>query len=519
MMFFALTKRKLISTAIVLTLLILGVIATVFLNAKWQLTEASSLYSRNLKENIRYWVSNKLLNFGARNTIVYTNNGKIAKSIPVLVYHGIPNEGSGDNPFQSPNFLEQMKTLKASGWQTISLDQFYAFVQGDLELPEHSFLLTFDDGRKDTYYPADPVLKDLGFRAVMFAITKRSLSPDSSQSTYYLSEFELRQMQKSGRWDIESHGRDSHDWYTIDASGSIGHFFSNLFWVDATGQLESSDEFKNRVIYDLANSKKDLETVLNKEVLAFAFPFGDYGESITNFEDAKGILLGEVPKYYKMAFYQAWISEVETFNYPSKSQFMFKRIEPASSLSGADLALKLEEGLAKEMPYKAENFGQEWVGGWGGTSAGEALQLKAEADTTGASAGLSGSWWWSDYTFSTDVDWQSGSNIVLVARKQDAGNYYGCNFGGKSVSIKKATNGSSYNLLTQNYNLASLGKELNIGIRVNGSSVSCLVNGQVITKDNVNSNLPNGSIGVEVWDQEEGVAEATFDNVTVDPII
>src|SRR6185436_13268110 len=73
-------------------------------------------------------------------------------AIPVLLYHG---EGStSDMPTET--FVGQLHALYEAGWKTISMKQFEDFMRGSTGLPSHSFLLTFDDGRKDTFYNSDP---------------------------------------------------------------------------------------------------------------------------------------------------------------------------------------------------------------------------------------------------------------------------------------------------------------------------------------------------------------------------
>ena len=70
-------------------------------------------------------------------------------------------------------------------------------MKGEKNLPEKSFLLTFDDGRKDSYYPVDPILKALDYRAIMFVISGRSLGDEKEVSPFYLSSSELKRMQKA----------------------------------------------------------------------------------------------------------------------------------------------------------------------------------------------------------------------------------------------------------------------------------------------------------------------------------
>ncbi len=517
-MYFGLTKRKLLNAVVGLVVFTLAVFLTISLNSRFSVIEASSLYLRSAKEDVDFWFSTRVFNRDKVSSIVYPASRGAARSIPVLVYHGLPDEGGVDNPFNSLKFFEHMKALKAAGWETITLREFEKFIKKEGGLPEKSFLLTFDDGRKDTFYPSDPVLKDLGFEAVMFAITKKSLSPTEEQSPYYLSPYELESMEKSDRWEIESHGRDSHDWYYVNDQGAVGHFFSNLLWLEEERRLETEGEFRDRVIYDLSRSKSDLESALNKEVRFLAYPFGDYGQDGSNYKKAIQTVRAEAEKVYEMAFYQVWKGNTESFNYPSEDKFMMKRIEPLGDWSGEHLLELLESGLSKDLPYSASTFGEEWVSSWGEISKGEELVLKADKISTGAGAGLNGSWWWRDYTFTADVDWSSGSNVVMVARMDDDENYFGCNFGANKTYVKSVKDGLSTNIREASYPLP-LGDSLNLGVRARGSSIECLVNGRVVLQGTgVNYRSAQGGIGLEIWDEKKGVARVSFDNIKVETL-
>src|ERR1700722_8899402 len=146
------------------------------------------------------------------------------QSVPVLLYHGIVNQPDGTN-IELSDFVNQMVTLKKAGWQTITYDDFAAFMKGEKTLPAKSFLLTFDDGEKDSYYPVDPLLKALKYNAVIFVITHDSLNNNSSN--VYLTENELKEMINSGRWEVEANTQNGSGYIPIDANGDEGYFFSN----------------------------------------------------------------------------------------------------------------------------------------------------------------------------------------------------------------------------------------------------------------------------------------------------
>jgi hypothetical protein len=156
----------------------------------------NSFVVNNLKEDLIY--AKYDLKYSDLEVHNYSNSS--TQLIPVLVYHGIWNEPY-KNDVTIYNFEDQMRTLKENGYETITLEEFENFVNGKIELPEKSFMITFDDGVKSSYYNTDPILTSLDYNAIMFIITKYSLDEGSS---YYLSLEEIREMLGTGRWDIEA---------------------------------------------------------------------------------------------------------------------------------------------------------------------------------------------------------------------------------------------------------------------------------------------------------------------------
>ena len=132
-------------------------------------------------------------------------------AIPVLLYHGIGPEGDFSNAadasygIDAEDFATQMTEIRHAGYQTVPLQTFIDFVSGKpVELPPRPLLLTFDDGRADSWTGADSILRELHFTAVMFVDVGRVGHPE------YLTWQELRTAQDSGRWQLQLHSGEGH---------------------------------------------------------------------------------------------------------------------------------------------------------------------------------------------------------------------------------------------------------------------------------------------------------------------
>jgi peptidoglycan/xylan/chitin deacetylase (PgdA/CDA1 family) len=260
------------------------------------------------------------------------SNNVSSHSIPVLLYHGITDRNDGSDT-QMSGFLDQMVALHKAGYRTISTQSLIGFVRGTAELPDKSFMITFDDGRKDSFYNSDEILKKLNYSAVMFIITDHI-----GNSQYYLSAYEVRRMVALGRWEIGSHGRKAHDFMIIDENNTQGHFLTNKLWLGS--RYETDEEFTDRISADLAESRDFIEENFGVKAVGFAYPFGNFYQS-SNCPGCTSILQKAVSSTYGISFFQA-LPSVD-LDYQDGS-IGFRRINIASNMTGVGL-LKAIEGL------------------------------------------------------------------------------------------------------------------------------------------------------------------------------
>lgn len=191
--------------------------------------------------------------------------------IPILMYHKIPNQEikSQHKIFVTKaNFEKHLKLFKSLGFQTLTFNDIHNFRTGFYDFknfPKKPLILTFDDGYRDNYENASPLLKKYGFKAQLFllansAIDHNKWDTNGSEPAHEILSGEERMKWKNSAFEIGSHGFHHQ---------KITEF----------SQTES--------LRELVESKKSLEAEFQVPVRSFAFTYGirnEYSEKIA--EDA-----------------------------------------------------------------------------------------------------------------------------------------------------------------------------------------------------------------------------------------
>lgn len=431
-----------------------------------------------------------------------------AQAIPVLVYHGVVDKPDGANVLVE-DFKNQMFALKKAGYQAISLSDFSQFMKHQKQLPPGSFLLTFDDGRKDSYYPVDPILQTLGFHATMFVINEHAFN-QPKRSTYYLNKSELVRMRDSGRWDIQAHTENGHNMESIDHEGKKGHFFSNLLWREDAARLESQEEFKSRVLKDLVSAKVRLEKELDIKVNTFAFPFGDYGQDTLNNDSAQAYVLEQVRSMYSYAFAQENVTTASySQNFHDTDPILLKRIKVFPGWTGENLAKVISVGTPKDMPFfdKFTDY-NGWRKSYGRMeiSGNNSMVIRPSETGTSASVGLDGTSLWQNYDFSIKLNWQRGSDVTLVTRFKDENNFVACTFGANRIRVEQRINKQRVILQDKPTRLTLPKDGIKLLASVSDSQISC---SDSVTTATVTAPVTpaHGGVGIKLWDARVGNAQ------------
>lgn len=120
------------------------------------------------------------------------------RTVMVLNYHKIANEHKSLS-VTLDDFEQHMKWLQEYGYTCITPGQLYDFVANGAELPEKPVLITFDDGYKDNYTNAFPIMKKYGMKGTIFVVTGFLGVYDN-----YLTWEQAKELLDAG-FNIESH--------------------------------------------------------------------------------------------------------------------------------------------------------------------------------------------------------------------------------------------------------------------------------------------------------------------------
>lgn len=96
------------------------------------------------------------------------------KGAAILMYHSVLDdpaqvENSLGRMIHSSRAFEQQMELVAREFNPVTLDSVSGFVNGDEDLPDRAVAITFDDGYRDNYEIALPILERFGIRAAFYA--------------------------------------------------------------------------------------------------------------------------------------------------------------------------------------------------------------------------------------------------------------------------------------------------------------------------------------------------------------
>jgi peptidoglycan/xylan/chitin deacetylase (PgdA/CDA1 family) len=98
--------------------------------------------------------------------------GLTKSNVAILIYHRVcPKKDEWSLESLSPESFEKQMKYFAQNYEILSLDQLVESIKAGKSFPEKAVVITFDDGYKDNYLYAYPVLRKYNLPATIFITT------------------------------------------------------------------------------------------------------------------------------------------------------------------------------------------------------------------------------------------------------------------------------------------------------------------------------------------------------------
>ncbi len=281
-----------------------------------------------------------MYNFGVFAPLHWANRGNLL----ILMYHRF---GEGAGKVSAREFETHLEYLK-NHHRVLSLSETVEFLQTGKTLPPNSVVITIDDGYRDAYEIAFPLLKKFDFEATVYAIT------DFSDGKCWLWTDLMRYVLLNTTRDLDNRletaaqiNANLKKLPNEEKTAKIKEFakdfgveipklpppeFAAMNWdeareMDACGiKIEShtvthpilTNISANELDFELQTSKKRLQEVLNRRVENFCYPNGSLNKA--------------VEKAVEKAGYKSATTTEYGFNNLQTEKFLLKRIDAQSSI-------------------------------------------------------------------------------------------------------------------------------------------------------------------------------------------
>jgi peptidoglycan/xylan/chitin deacetylase (PgdA/CDA1 family) len=229
--------------------------------------------------------------------------------VPILMYHyiSIPPDDADkyrtDLSVAPDTFREQMTYLAENEFETIDLYDLSLAITDKKELPQKPIIITMDDGYRDNFENAFPILQEFGMKATFFVVTEFIDQEIGNYMTWNMA----KEMAEAGM-RIEPHSK-TH--------------------ADLSGQE------REYIIYEVLGSQESIAAHLGYTPRYFCYPGGRYDEStleVVQDLDFWGAVTTTGGEWHGYDDRYEW-SRVRMRNTTTLSEFI-KMVNPRDTVSG-----------------------------------------------------------------------------------------------------------------------------------------------------------------------------------------
>ena len=177
-------------------------------------------------------------------------------SAVILQYHHVSTATPRVTSVNIEEFRQHLTYLRDNGFTVLRLEEIIATLRSGGTLADRSVAITFDDGYRNNYEAAYPLLREFGWPFTLF------ISADlvGSNDDLYLNWEQIREMAANGA-TIANHG--------------ITHLY-----LLARSPGEDDSAWLQRIEHELVTAEDEIKAETGQSHKLFAYPYGEYDSSI-----------------------------------------------------------------------------------------------------------------------------------------------------------------------------------------------------------------------------------------------
>jgi glycosyltransferase involved in cell wall biosynthesis/peptidoglycan/xylan/chitin deacetylase (PgdA/CDA1 family) len=199
------------------------------------------------------------------------------KDFPILAYHRVCRQPSYGIDLSVEQFEQQIRWLSEKKYHSITLARLRGSIEKNEPWPEKGVVITFDDGHREVYEQALPILQRYGFTATLFLnpglmgkrwwVGGRRPHPvvwHDAQPTDFNESSDVWRVYDLMSWEqaLELY----HRGFEIGSHAFTHPFLTQLTDAELTDQL--------------VKSKQQLEEKMHSPIPFFCYPSGDFDERV-----------------------------------------------------------------------------------------------------------------------------------------------------------------------------------------------------------------------------------------------
>lgn len=197
---------------------------------------------------------------------------KLRREMPVIMYHRFIDNDEDKNVFAPyihiDMFDKHLAMLKKQGFETLTFEDLAdGRTIRRLEPGKRYIMITVDDGYVDNLELMLPVLKKYGFKATVYVVTGETFN----------------------RWDVETEQKERE--LDIMNAEQVREL-SDSGYVEIGGHTLTHPRLSTlsyeQQAHEIETNKQELEAIIGKPLVSFAYPYGDHNEDSKKLAESLG---------------------------------------------------------------------------------------------------------------------------------------------------------------------------------------------------------------------------------------